>query len=646
MTSESAPESASASPALHAPSGKRVAFLALAALGVVYGDIGTSPLYSVREAFYGPHAVPASPENVLGVLSLIFWSLLLIVTIKYHIVIIRADNKGEGGVVALMALVNGNRLTRGLSPSRMMIILGIFGSALLYADGALTPAISVMGAVEGLDVATPALAHLVVPLTVIILVGLFLLQHHGTANIGTFFGPVMIVWFVVIGLLGLAAIVREPGVLAALSPAYGVRFLFSDIGRGFIVLGAVFLAITGGEALYADLGHFGHTPIQYAWFCIALPGLMLNYFGQGALLLRDPSAAKNPFYHLSPDWALYPLIALATAASVIASQAVITGAFSLTRQEVQLGYSPRVRIDHTSKREIGQIYVPVVNWILAALTVVLVLGFQSSSNIAGAYGVALSALMLITTLMFYVMSREVWGWSRGRAGIVIGLFLVMDIPFFAANALKIRSGGWVPIVIAVAVYIAMTTWKLGRALLRERTTEGALPMDAFLEDIGRSPRIRVPGTAVVMTSTTTGVPTVLLHHLKHNKVLHEQVILLFVMTTEVPEVPRAERIQIQPLAHSFYRVIARYGFMESPDVKEVLALCNERGIKTRPLETSYFFGRERLIATHRKRGEHGLKMAFWRKRLFAVMAHNAVPATQFFGIPPNRVVELGTQIEI
>src|SRR5467141_384824 len=422
--------------------------LALAALGVVYGDIGTSPLYALRESFHGTHGIPVSPGNVLGVLSLVFWSLFLVVTIKYHIVIIRADNKGEGGVLALMALVNGSRLARGLSPRRLVIVLGIFGSALLYADGGLTPAISVLSAVEGLEIAAPAMAAWVIPLTLVILIGLFLLQSGGTARIGAMFGPVMLVWFATIGVLGLSEILHQPGVLAAISPYYALRFFAEDVHRSFVVLGAVFLVVTGGEALYADLGHFGHRAIQFAWFTVAFPALLLNYFGQGALLLGNPAAAVNPFYYLAPRWALYPLIALATAATIIASQAVISGSFSLTRPAVQLGYSPRLRIDHTSSREIGQIYVPAVNWGLMLLTCALVLGFGTSSNIAGAYGVALSTLMLITTLMFYVMSREVWRWSIPRAALVAGLFLFMDIPFFGANALKIRYGGWVPLVIA------------------------------------------------------------------------------------------------------------------------------------------------------------------------------------------------------
>src|SRR5438552_2666343 len=488
-----------------APRGRYLATLALSVLGVVYGDIGTSPLYALRESFHGTHGIGVTPGNVLGVMSMVFWSLVIVVTIKYHIVIIRADNKGEGGVLALMALVNGSRLARGLSPRRIMIVLGIFGSALLYADGALTPAISVLSAVEGLELATPALAPWVNPVPLGILVGLFLLQSRGTARIGALFGPVMLVWFATIGALGLGEIVRQPGVLAAVSPSHAVRFFAEDVGRGFVVLGAVFLVVTGGEALYADLGHFGHRAIQIAWFSVTFPCLLLNYFGQGALLLRAPAAAKNPFYLLAPSWGLYPLIALATLATIIASQAVISGAFSLTRQAVQLGYSPRLRIEHTSSREIGQIYVPAVNWGLMLLTCVLVLGFHgantqqpTSSNIAGAYGVALSTLMLITTLMFYVMSREVWRWSFVRAASVAGLFLCVDIPFFAANMLKIRSGGWVPLVIAAIVFTLMTTWKRGREILGKRMLEKTVPLKMLLSDLAAEPPIRVTGKAVFM----------------------------------------------------------------------------------------------------------------------------------------------------
>jgi KUP system potassium uptake protein len=620
--------------------GRYLITLALAALGVVYGDIGTSPLYAIREAFHGTHGIAVTPGNVLGVLSLVFWSLIIVVTIKYHIVIIRADNKGEGGVLALMALVNGSRLARGLSPRRVMIILGIFGSALLYADGALTPAISVLSAVEGLEIAAPALAAWVIPVTLVILIGLFLLQSGGTARIGAMFGPVMLVWFATIGVLGLSEITHQPGVLAAVSPHHAVRFFAENVGRGFVVLGAVFLVVTGGEALYADLGHFGHRAIQMAWFGVALPCLLLNYFGQGALLLRDPAAAVNPFYHLAPSWALYPLIALATVATIIASQAVISGAFSLTRQAVQLGYSPRLRIEHTSSREIGQIYVPAVNWGLMGLTCALVLWFRTSSNIAGAYGVALSTLMLITTLMFYVMSREVWRWSFARAALVSGLFLWVDILFFGANMLKIRYGGWVPLVIAAAIFLLMTTWKRGREILAKRMLEKTVPLKMLLADLAAEPPIRVPGTAVFMYGTADHTPPALVHNLAHNKVLHEKVVFLTVVTEDVPHVGPRERATIRHIGKGFHTVVARYGFMDDPDIEDVLGACRTKTLEIRMEGTTFFLGRETLVASDRP------GMPEWREQLFAFMSRNALRATAFFKIPANQVFEVGTQVEL
>ena len=620
--------------------GRYLVTLALAALGVVYGDIGTSPLYAIREAFHGTHGIAVTPGNVLGVLSLVLWSLVIVVTIKYHIVIIRADNKGEGGVLALMALVNGSRLARGLTPRRVMIILGIFGSALLYADGALTPAISVLSAVEGLEIAAPALASWVIPVTLVILVGLFLLQSRGTARIGAVFGPVMLVWFATIGVLGLSEIFHQPGVLAAISPYYAVRFFAEDVHRSLVVLGAVFLVVTGGEALYADLGHFGHRAIQMAWFGVAFPCLLLNYFGQGALLLRDPTAAVNPFYHLAPGWALYPLIVLATAATIIASQAVISGAFSLTRQAVQLGYSPRLQIEHTSSREIGQIYVPAVNWGLMALTCALVLSFRTSSDIAGAYGVALSTLMLITTLMFYVMSREVWGWSFARAAIVSGLFLWVDLLFFGANMLKIRYGGWVPLLIAAMIFLLMTTWKRGREILAKRMLEKTVPLKMLLADLAAEPPIRVPGTAVFMYGTADHTPPALVHNLAHNKVLHEKVVFLTVVTEDVPHVEPRERVTIRHIGKGFHTVLARYGFMDDPDIDDVLGACRTRTLDIRMEGTTFFLGRETLVASDRP------GMAEWREQLFAFMSRNALRATAFFKIPANQVFEVGTQVEL
>src|SRR3989441_103374 len=623
-----------------APRGRYLAALALSVLGVVYGDIGTSPLYALRESFHGTHGIPVSPGNVLGVLSLVFWSLVLVVTIKYHVVIIRADNKGEGGVLALMALVNGSRVARGLSPRRIMIVLGIFGSALLYADGALTPAISVLSAVEGLELATPALAPWIIPLTLGILVGLFVLQSRGTARIGALFGPVMLLWFATLGVLGLSEIVRQPAVLTAVSPSHAVRFFAEDVGRGFVVLGAVFLVVTGGEALYADLGHFGHRAIQIAWFSIALPCLLLNYFGQGALLLRDPAAAENPFYHLAPSWGLYPLIALATVATIIASQAVISGAFSLTRQAVQLGYSPRLRIEHTSSREIGQIYVPAVNWGLMLLTCVLVLGFRTSSNIAGAYGVALATLMLITTLMFYVMSREVWGWSFPRAASVAGLFLWVDLLFFGANMLKIRYGGWVPLAIAAALFLLITTRKRGREILRQRMLGKTGPVKSLLACMAAVAPIRAPGTAVFMYGTAGHTPPAPVHNLAHNKVLHEKVAFLTVVTEDVPHVAARERVTVKHIGKGFHTVVARYGFIDDPDIEDVLEACRVKALDIRMEGTTFFLGRETLVTSDRP------GMDQWRATLFAFMSRNALRATAFFKIPANQVFEVGAQVEL
>ena len=625
---------------LQEPRGRYLAFLAIAALGIVYGDIGTSPLYALQIAFHTGHGIPVTPGNVLGVLSLMFWSLILVVTIKYHLVIIRADNKGEGGVLALMALVNGSRVARNLTPRRVMIVLGIFGAALIYADGALTPAISVMSAVEGLEVASPALAHWVLPLTLVILAALFFFQKNGTARIGAVFGPVMLLWFATIAVLGLSQIAQNPGILAAMLPHHAVRFFAEDVGRGFLVLGAVFLVVTGGEALYADLGHFGHKAIQYAWFTSAFPGLLLNYFGQGALLLRDPAAAANPFYHLAPPWALYPLIALATAAAIIASQAIISGAFSLTRQAVQLGYIPRLKIEHTSSREIGQIYVPFVNVALAVATCALVLYFENSTNIAGAYGVALSTLMVMTTVMFYVMCREVWGWSIVKTVSSVVAFLIMDLMFFAANALKIRHGGWVPLAMAVAIYVMMVTWKRGREILSKRMLEKTVPLKLLLADLAAEPPIRVPGTAVFMYGSADGTPPALIHNLAHNKVLHEKVVFLTVVTEDVPTVDQKQRVTVKRIGKGFHSVVARYGFTEDPEIGDVLEACKAEQLNI-PIEgTTFFLGRETVIASERP------GMALWRERIFAFMTRNALRATAFFKIPPNQVFEVGAQVEL
>ena len=640
MSAPVAPQNPTTSHSHQNPRGRYLARLALLALGVVYGDIGTSPLYALREAFHGEHGIAVTQGNVLGVLSLIFWALILIVTIKYHVVIIRADNKGEGGVLALMALVNGSRIARGLSPRRIMIVLGIFGAALLYADGALTPAISVLSAVEGLEIVTPALQHWVIWITLVILIGLFAFQSRGTAGVGAVFGPVMLVWFLALAVLGLQGILRNPSVISAVWPTHAISFFAADPRRGFVVLGAVFLAVTGGEALYADLGHFGHAAIQLAWFTIPLPALMLNYFGQGALLLSQPAAAANPFYLLAPAKALYFLIPLATLAAIIASQAIISGAFSLTRQAVQLGYIPRMDIWHTSSREIGQIYVPTVNKMLAVLTIALVFGFQTSSNLAGAYGVALSALMALTTMMFYVMSREVWGWSILKAASVTGVFLIVDLTFLVSNTLKIWHGGWVPLAIAMILYFVMSTWKRGREILSKRMMEKTVPLKLLLADLAAEPPTRVPGTAVFMYGSSDGTPPALVLNLTHNKVLHEKIVFLTIITEDVPHVPPEGRVTVKRSGKGFHSVTARYGFMQDPDIGEVLAACKKSHLDI-PLEgTTFFLGRETLIASDRP------GMAMWRERVFSFMSRNALRATAFFKIPSNQVFEVGAYVEL
>ena len=621
------------------PTGRRLAVLSLTALGVVYGDIGTSPLYALKECFGPALGLPRTTDNVYGILSLIVWSLTLIVSFKYILYIMSADNDGEGGILALLALIHRNLLAGKMRGYAILTTLGLFGAALLYGDGVITPAITVLGAVEGLDVITPAFSHLVVPISIAILVLLFSFQRYGTDRIGKVFGPVMLVWFVAIGALGAMEIARSPGILWAIDPRYGVRFFEANGWLGFFALGGVVLVVTGAEALYADMGHFGKRPIRAAWFLIAFPALLLNYYGQGALLLRDASAASNPFYRLVPGPLLYPMLALATAAAVIASQALISGAFSLTRQAIQLGYSPRLTVTHTSKHEAGQIYIGEVNAALAVGCVALVLGFQSSNNLAAAYGIAVTGTMAITTVLFTVIARQQLGWPRWRAIAFLVFFLTIDLSFLSANAVKIVNGGWFPLAVAAGVYVMMTTWKRGRAEVRRLLAEASLPVDQVLESVRLGKPHRVPGSAVFMTSDVEGTPVVLLHHLKHNKILHEQVILLSVQTVGVPEVPASERVHVTPLGDGFYRIIARYGFMQTPNVGQMLGACQPAGVKVRPGDTSFFLGREQLIPTGSAR------LPRWRKQLFVVMSRNARSATAFFGLPPNRVVELDAQIE-
>src|SRR5215210_5689707 len=550
------------------PTGRALAVLALGALGVVYGDIGTSPLYALKECFSGPHGFPVNESNVLGILSLIVWSLNFVVTFKYLTMVMKADNRGEGGILALLALVRPSGPLSG--SGRLLIATGLFGSALLYGDGIITPAISVLSAVEGLSVATPALEHMVVPISFIIILALFAFQRRGTAGVGAVFGPITFIWFVCIAVLGVMGISREPGVLRALNPWYGAEFFLREGLTGITVLGAIILVVTGGEALYADMGHFGRRPMRLAWFAIVLPALVLNYFGQGALLLHNPSAGRNPFYSLVPSWALYPMVAIATAAAVVASQALISGAFSLTRQAVQLGYSPRMKIIHTSSSAIGQIYIPTVNTILMLCCLGLVVTFQNASALALTYGVALSGTMTITTILFAIVMRRLWGWNWWKVGGITFLFLMVDLAFVGANMLKVPNGGWLPLVVAGLVYLLMSTWKKGRVRLSHIVRENTLPIELFLDDIRRRQPYRVPGAAVFMTSDAEGAPPVLLHHLKHNKVLHEKVMLMSIHTEEIPQVADRDRVKCSELGEGFYQVKAHYGFMETPDVPEVL----------------------------------------------------------------------------
>ncbi|MEI7894601.1 MAG: potassium transporter Kup [Myxococcales bacterium] len=616
-----------------------LAKLSLGALGVVYGDIGTSPLYSVKECFGKVHGVPLSQANVLGVLSLVFWSLTLVVVVKYLSFIMRADNKGEGGILALLALVSpdaGHRV-------RFIVMLGLFGAALLYGDGMITPAISVLSAVEGLEVATTSLKPIVLPMTVAILFGLFVIQKRGTERVGNVFGPTMVIWFAAIAMAGLPWIVRRPDVLIAVNPWYAVQFMVEHKLHGFLVLGSVVLCITGGEALYADMGHFGPRPIRTAWYVVVFPCLLLNYFGQGGVLLeRGREAAENPFYSLVSGWVLYPFVAIATCATVVASQALISGAFSLTRQAVQLGFCPRVTLVHTSGKAEGQIYIPEVNSALMVACIGLVLAFRDSSRLAAAYGIAVTGTMGITTLLFWGVARHKWNWSVWRAGSLTGLFLVFDLAFFGANAIKLLDGGWVPIVIAAVIFTIMMTWKQGRTLLRDAITKDTLDLSLFMEDLRLTKPMRVRGTAVFMTTNLSGAPPVLLHHFKHNKVLHEQVVLLSVLTKDIPEVGEEDRIDLlENLGEGFHRLQATYGFMQTPNVMQVLELARTQGLETKKNDTSFFLGRETLLVDDTKK-----TMARWRKGLFMFLSRNARPANVFFGIPSNRVVELGTRIEL
>jgi KUP system potassium uptake protein len=634
-THAAAPSAAHAAP----HGGGHLAALSLAALGVVYGDIGTSPIYAMRESLHGAHGVAPTVDNVLGLLSLIVWALILVISVKYLAFVMRADNCGEGGMIALTALVTPTSV-RARRRRRVLVLVGLFGASLLYGDGMITPAISVLSAVEGLEVATPIFSHYVIPITVAILVGLFAVQSRGTARIGAIFGPVMLLWFLTLGVLGAVQVVQHPGVLAAVNPLHGARFFADNGWHGFVVLGSVFLVVTGGEALYADMGHFGVTPIRLSWFGFVLPTLLLNYFGQGALVLTNPAAAEHPFFHLAPAWAAIPLVGLTTLATVIASQAVISGAFSLTRQAVQLGYLPRVDIEHTSETQVGQIYIPGLNWLLMAACIGLVLGFRSSSNLAAAYGVAVTTDMVFTSILFAVVARTRWKWSLAAVVGLVAAFLVVDLAFWGASLLKIPRGGWFPLVIAGVVFTIMTTWNTGRGILAERIAERLVTFEEFLQGLQVDPPTRVPGTAVFLARNPAAVPHPLLHNLKHNKVLHERVMLLALLTDGRAYVPDAERLRVDRLAPDVYRVVARHGFAEDPEVPAVLERLRREGLEVDLEQTTFFLGRETLLATDRP------GMALWRERLFALLSRNARRATKFFRLPSDRVCELGRVIEL
>jgi KUP system potassium uptake protein len=622
---------------------RRQAFarMALGALGVVYGDIGTSPLYTVQTVF-GEQSLAANEANVLGVLSLIFWALIMIVSLKYVVFIMRADNKGEGGIMALTALAQ--RCARGNMRLRYgIMILGLLGACLFYGDGVITPAISVLSAVEGLKVLTPELERWVVPVTLVIIVGLFVLQRSGTARVGALFGPIMLLWFATIAVLGVVEIVRQPQVLWALDPVYGFEFFLANGWHAFLALGGVVLAITGGEALYADMGHFGRGPIRAAWFGYVSPALVMNYFGQGALLLSRPGDAQalaNPFYSLVPQSLLLPMIVLATVATVIASQAVISGAFSMTREAIQLGFAPRMEIVHTSRETMGQIFLPWVNRSLLVLIVAAVIGFRSSENLAAAYGISVTGTMAITTCLALIVMRRMWGWSYAMVALTGIVFLTIDVGFFSANAIKIEHGGWFPLVLGGFIFLIMTTWRRGRELVLRELKQGGLALEPFIASVTSHPPLRVPGTAVFLTANTGGVPNAMLHNLKHNKVLHERNVLMTVETLDTPVAEYGERTEIIALGHEFYRVVIRFGFAEDPNIPAALQSCAAKGMGFDMMDTTFFVSRETIIATERP------GMPLWRDKLFAFLGRNATSATAFFRIPVNRLIELGTQVEI
>jgi KUP system potassium uptake protein len=622
----------------HEPSGGLLALM-LGAIGVVYGDVGTSPLYTMKEIFNGPHAVAATPDNILGILSLIFWALILVISIKYVLFVMRANNRGEGGIMALMALALRHRNQQ--HQRNIIIALGLFGTALFYGDGIITPAISVLSAVEGLQVAAPSLQPYVLPITIVVLIVLFLFQSYGTEKVGLLFGPIMMVWFGVLAYLGWTSILQTPAVLEALNPIYGLHFFLEHGWHAFIALGAVVLALTGAEALYADMGHFGKRPIEVAWFSMILPALALNYFGQGALILRDPAAIANPFYLLVPDWAMYPMIGLATCATVIASQAVISGAFSITSQAMQMDYIPRMQRIHTSTEAIGQIYVPTMNRLLLILVICTVLGFGSSGNLAAAYGLAVTGTMMITTLLTLIVALDSWQWQPRWAYTLVAVFLLIDSAFLGANALKIPQGGWFPLIIGGLLFALMFTWRRGREVLTYHLQKAALSLTKFIANLDSNPPIaRVPGTAVFMSARNLSMPHALQVNYAHNRVLHERIVLLTIATEDVPILTDPQRIHIDPLDQGFYRVTARYGFMESPNIPQILDLCREKGLDIDSASTSFFIGRETLIPSDKP------DLNPWQEKIFLTLSRNASSPIQFFKIPTERVVELGVQFEV
>ncbi len=619
---------------------KKVLLLAIGSIGIVFGDIGTSPLYAIKACFHGKHAITPSMMNILGVLSLIFWSMVIVVSFKYLTFILRADNRGEGGIFALVSLLNKPDKSLSRLLKYVLLLAGIIGAGLLYGDGVITPAISVLSAIEGLEVATKAAAPFVLPLTCIILILLFSLQRKGTAHIGNLFAPIMILWFLSICIFGILQIIREPSVFYAINPIYAFDFFINNGVHGIVVLGSVVLCITGCEALYADLGHFGRNAIRLSWFLFVFPALLCNYFGQGALLLTHPEMNINPFYNIVPEIMLYPMIGLSTAATVIASQALISGAFSLTQQAVQLGFCPRVRIIHTSSEMQGQIYIPFVNYALMISCIGVVIGFKESGALAGAYGIAVTGTMIITSLLYFLVLVHIRNWSFWKVLPLVGIFLAFDVAYITGNTFKIADGGWFPIFVAAIIAMAMTTWKKGRTELYRNLIGSRFPLESFLSELPKTQILRVPGTAVFMTLSPVGTPPTLLHHVKHNHVLHEKVILLSIMNTDTPAVSAGERIKLTNLGQGFYRVEAFFGFMQKPNVPQIMKIIAQYGLVTDPMTTTFYLGRETLLTGGKS------KMMRWRKAFFAFMSRNAGNPTSYFGIPANRVVELGAQIEL